>query len=141
MTARLGLALILTGCFWLTTAGSASAEVVRFRYTLQDLCGHTSLKTTANGAKGEWRAWALGIRSEPYYCQMRPTHLVTFRHPYANRNVSVPISFPSGTPTIYHERTAIMYTFGTYTIRAEFLPDGSVDVVYNSGIFRPLPNN
>ncbi len=139
MTRRHLIELVLSGCLLLSMVAGASAEVVRFHYTPRDLCGSTSLKVSGNGAQGEWRAWSFGVVTRPYYCKMRPTHLVTFRHPCSGRNVSVPIAFPGGTPAIYHRTNAIVYSFSTYTIRAEFLPDGSVDVIYNSGIFRPLP--
>jgi hypothetical protein len=134
------IAFVLSASLGLALCAPASAEVLRMRYSPQDLCGHTTLKVSPDGAKGEWQAGYLGLVKRPYYCQKTPTHLVTFRHPYTARTVAVSIAFPAtGTPTIYHQTDAIVYSYGTYTVRAEFLSDGSVDVVYNSGLFRPLP--
>lgn len=121
-------------------AATTSAEVVRFHYTPAQVCGYvsTSLKVGADGSTGQWSSFLLSPRKDAYYCQPKATHMVTFRHPTTNQNVTVPIAFPLGTPQVVIQSTAIVYTFTQYTIRVEFLTDGSVDVVYNSGIFRPL---
>ena len=124
----------------LATATPARAEVVRFSYKPGHSCGtaHTALKVGADGATGAWRASLLSPVTQSYYCQLTATHMVTFRHPTSCQNVSVPIAFPQGTPLITYQSTAIVYTYTAYTVRVEFLADGSVDVVYNSGLFRPL---
>jgi hypothetical protein len=124
----------------LATAAISSAEVVRFHYTPAQLCGYqsTNLKVGMDGSTGEWKSFALSPATQPYYSQLKPTHLVTFRHPYTNQNVTVPLAFPVGTPRVAIQNDAVVYTYTQYTIRVEFLPDGSVDTVYNSGIFRPL---
>ena len=68
---------------------------------------------------------------------VHPNQMVTFRHPNG-RYVTVPIRMPAGTPRLEHRPDRIIYNFGDYTVEARFLPDGSVDVIYNSGLLRPL---
>src|ERR1700692_4284480 len=78
------------------SVATASAEVVRFHYTATQNCGYstTSLKVGPGGATGEWKTWALSPAAQPYYSQLKPTHMVTFRHPYTNQNITVPLAFP-----------------------------------------------
>ncbi len=133
-THRILLALGLVFAF----AGIAKADVVRFRYSPSDLCGHTALKPDPCGGVGEWRPWLFGVRRSSYYCRPNPTHLVTFLHPHTNRHVKVPLALPGGTPQTFTTTEAITFTYTSYSVRVEFRRDGSVDVVYNSGIFRPL---
>jgi hypothetical protein len=45
---------------------------------------------------------------------------------------------PEGTPRIEHVWRRIVYNYGSYTVAVLFLPDGSVDVIYNSGLLRGL---
>ena len=52
--------------------------------------------------------------------------------------ITVPLSFPEGTPRIEHRADRVIYNYGSYTVEVHFLPDGSVDVVYNSGLRRAL---
>lgn len=132
-----GLWLLAVGLL-LLTAQAALADIVRYHYQPQDLCGHTSLRVAPDGAAGVWRSWALSPRQQPYYCQLRPTHMVTFRHPYTCQNVQVPIALPEGTPRLAYEPYAVVYQYTPYVVRVEFLPDGGVDVIYNSGFLRPL---
>jgi hypothetical protein len=35
-----------------------------------------------------------------------------------------------------HVRDRVIYNYSGYTITAQFFPDGSADVVYDSGLFR-----
>jgi hypothetical protein len=64
--------------------------------------------------------------------------MVTFRHPFTGRNVTVPLRLPEGPPRLEHRSDRIVYNYGDYIVEARFLTDGSVDVVYNSGLLRPL---
>ncbi|MGF1582532.1 MAG: hypothetical protein ACFCD0_24675 [Gemmataceae bacterium] len=114
------------------------ADVVRFRYRPVDTCGKMALVKSSGGVTGRWRPWALGIRTANYFCEPKATHVVTFSHPCNGRPAQVPIRFPSGTPRIAYQASAIVYSYGTYTIRVEFLENGNVDVVYNSGAFRSI---
>ncbi len=134
------LYLTLTAAVLAFVAGTAGAEVVRFHYLPGTTCGYssTSLKVGPGGATGEYKAFLLSPATQPYYCQLKPTHMVTFYHPFTNQNVTVPLALPLGTPRMETLSDTIVYTYTQYTIRVQFLRDGSVDVVYNSGIFRPL---
>jgi hypothetical protein len=131
--------LIPAAAVLLVSAGAARADQVRYHYAPADLCGSTSLKPADGcGAPGT-RVAFFGLVREGYYCQRRPTHLVTFRHPYTARCVTIPLAFPEGTPRIEYRGNRIIYNYGSYTVEAHFQPDGSVDAVYNSGVLRPLP--
>jgi hypothetical protein len=120
------------------TPSWAQAEAVRYRFVPKDACG-TMAPTPVGpeGTIGELKL-ALGLRSLPYPYAVRPNRLVTFRHPYTGRNATVPMRLPDGTPRMEHRADRIIYNYGDYTVEARFLPDGSVDVVYNSGLLRPL---
>jgi hypothetical protein len=117
--------------------GSASAEVVRFRYVPRDACGNTALAPGPQGAAGERQAW-IGGPVEPYLRTLAPTHIVTFQHPATGKNINVPFTFPAGTPRLEHRPNRIIYNYGTYQIQALFNPDGSVTTIYNSGALRPI---
>src|SRR5437867_4310493 len=109
------IALALAGVFWLSAA-SACAEVVRFHYVPRDACGNTALVPAPSGAPAERSAW-LGGPTEPFTRPIAPTHIVTFRHPASGRNVSVPITFPTGIPRIEHRGERIIYNYGSYQIQ------------------------
>jgi hypothetical protein len=125
----------VAAAFLFVNAQPAAAAQVRFHFAPTDLCGRTALKPGGCGAPGERLAW-FGLYREAYQCVPRPTHFVTFRHPYTGQNVTVPFSFPEGTPRIEYRGKTIIYNYGSYTVEAHFFPDGSVDAVYNSGLFR-----
>jgi hypothetical protein len=118
----------------------AAAEQVRFRYAPADACGTmTQVPIGPEGSMGELKRF-LGGRPLPYTCVVRPTQMVTFRHTNG-RNVTVPLRLPDSTPRMEHRANRIIYNYNDYVVEARFLPDGSVDVVYNSGLMRPLPFN
>jgi hypothetical protein len=52
--------------------------------------------------------------------------------------VVVPLALPCGTPVIEHVWRRTVYNYGSYTVEVRFLPDGSVDVMYDSGLLRAL---
>src|SRR5262249_52962054 len=111
-------------------------EVVRFRF-VPDACGNLSLATDVNGLPGQRASWYFGpLQSIPM--TIRPNVVVTFRHPYTCCNVAVPLALPEDTPRLEHRPAAIVYNSGSYTVQVRFLPDGSVETIYNSGFFRPL---
>lgn len=118
--------------------GRAQAEVVRFRFYPADTCGHTSLRVGPKGQTGEWQAWGGAVRRGAYYCPLKATHIVTFKHPHTCALVKVPMKLCEGTPRIDYRPAAVVYSYGTYTITVNFFRDGSVETVYNSGLFRPL---
>ncbi len=121
----------------LIVAGTASAEVVRFRYMPRDACGNTALVPGPNGAVGERQAW-IGGPLEPYYRTLVPTHMVTFIHPYTGQKLNVPFTFPDSSARVEYRPNRVIYNYGTYQIHALFNPDGSVTTIYNSGVLRPV---
>jgi len=80
----------------------------------------------------------LGLSVAPAPAVPRPTHIVTFRHAYTGRMVAVPMAFPIGTPRLAYRADSVVYDYGIYSITVRFVEDGSVDVVYRSGLFRSL---
>jgi hypothetical protein len=114
----------------------ARAGRVRFHYAPVDDRGNTTLKPGGYGGPGERISW-FGFMSEPYFDQPRPTHLATYRHSYTGRPVAVPLTLPESTPRIEHRgRDRLIYNYGSDTVEIHFLPDGAVDVIYDSGLFR-----
>jgi hypothetical protein len=126
--------VLIVGCLWLTAA-PARAGQTRFHYVPVDAAGNTAVQPADGGAPGE-RVTRFGTVREPALQQARPTHLVTFRHPWTGRNVTVPLTLPEGTPRIEYGWTRIVYNYGSYTVEAQFCRDGSVDVVYDTGLLR-----
>lgn len=119
------------------SAGAADAAVARFHYVpVNGNCNAPMQPACPNGA-GTYETW-LGLHREPNNCPPRPNMMVTLCHKLTGNPVTVPLSLPIGTPTIMHRPAAIMYNYGSYTVTVEFCADGSVDVVYNSGLFRGL---
>jgi len=117
---------------------SATAEAVRYRYVPAAAGGTMSqVPIGPEGTIGELKR-GLGVRVFPYRYAVKPNQIVTFRHPFNGRNVNVPLRLPVDQARIEHQRDRIVYNYGDYTVEARFLPDGAVDVVYNSGLLRPL---
>lgn len=112
----------------------AEAAAVRYHYVPEDSQSHTAMKPAGYGV-GETVRW-FGTVREPYNCPLLPTCVLTFHHPCSGQDVSIPLALPEGTPTILHGRDRITFNYGSYAIRIRFLPDGSVDVVYDSGFLR-----
>jgi hypothetical protein len=116
----------------------AAAEQVRYHFVPADACGAmTQVPAGPEGTIGELKR-GLGVLALPHPYAVRPNQMVTFRHPYTGRNVTVPLRLPDGPPRLEHRSDRIVYNYGDYTVEARFLADGSVDVVYNSGLLRPL---
>jgi hypothetical protein len=122
----------------LLAAGSTQAARVRFHYVPIDPCGTLQLQPGGpSGATAERLAWLGGW--EPYNCPPpRPTCVNTYRHPCTGQTVAVPLAMPEGAPTIEYRARTVVYNFGSYTVEVHFLPNGGVDVIYNSGLFRAL---
>lgn len=114
----------------------AQAEVVRYRYA-PDACGSMQLVPGPGGAPGERSSW-LGGPPSPYPRQAIATHVVTFRHSYTGQNVNVPITFPDSGARMETVPEYVQFNFTSYQIRVRFIPDGTVDVTYNSGWLRPI---
>lgn len=122
----------------LAAAAPAHAEMVRFRFIPVDACGTMAqVAIGPEGAIGE-QFTGFGAIARPYHRTFRPNQMVTFRHPYNGRNVTVPLTLPQGAPRLEYRYDSIVYNYGSYVVEARFLPDGAVDIVYNSGFLRPL---
>lgn len=61
-----------------------------------------------------------------------PNQIVTFLHPFTNRAVTVPLTLPTGRPTIRTRGDRIIYDYGlfSYKVIVHFLNDGEVEVIY-----------
>ena len=116
----------------------AAAEQVRYRFAPDASGNLTQVPIGPEGTMGELRR-VLGGRAMPYPYVVRPTQMVTFRHPFSGKNVTVPMRLPESTPRMEHRPDRIIYNYSDYVVEARFQQDGSVDVVYNSGLLRPLP--
>lgn len=120
------------------SASTTAAEAVRFRYVPADPFGSlVQVAAGPNGALGE-KLNGYGFYSQEYNRPFRPNQMVTFRHPFTGRNVTVPLTLPAGTPRLEHRASAVVFNYGSYTTEVRFFTDGSVDVTYNSGFLRPL---
>ena len=120
---------------FLAAAQAAPAAWVRYHYGPVDGCGTMGLQPDAWGTAGERISWFGAARtadSNP----PRPSYLLTFRHPYTGRTVTVPVGLPEGTPRIEYRTDWVVYNYGSYAVEIHFLSDGTVDVVYNGGLFR-----
>jgi hypothetical protein len=76
--------------------------------------------------------------SSPYGRALRPTFLVTFSNPVTKGMVTVPLALPEDTPRMRYARNRAIFDYGSYQVEVVFLADGSVDVYYDSGLFRKL---
>jgi hypothetical protein len=132
--AWLGASVLIAG---LPSIGAA--ELVRFRFAPAG--GDNAMKQVPigpEGAMGELRA-VLGGTPRPYNGIFPPNRLVTFRHPYTSKNVTIPMKLPDSTPQVERIGDRLRLNYGTYYVEARFLPNGGADVVYNSGFLRKLP--
>jgi hypothetical protein len=134
MSHRLLFCLVLVLTIIVVLAGTAAAARVRFHYGPPDASGYVCLQPAAVAA--EQRAW-LGAAGQPVAAP-RPTRWLAFRHPCTGCPVTVPVALPQGTPVIEYRTGRVVYNYGSYTVAIQFLADGSVDVIYDSGLFRPL---
>jgi hypothetical protein len=127
---------LLLAVVLLATPTSANAARMRFHYAATDGCGNMSLKAADPcGAPGE-RISFLGTVRDPVCAPPRPTHFASFQHPYTGRAVVVPVCLPEGAPRMEYRSARTIYNYGSYTVEVHFLMDGTVDVVYNSGLLR-----
>ncbi len=128
-------ALLLTGAIALLflAAHRAEAARARFHYVSADPAGHVTFKP--GPCAGE-RITICGTSCDN--CPPRPTCYQTYQHPCTGQTVIVPLALPLGTPTIYHRPNRIKYNYGSDFVEVHFLPDGSVDVIYSSGLFRGI---
>jgi hypothetical protein len=133
---RLLPAAVLATALAVILALPCRAGRVRYHYAPADACGTMSMKPDGPcGAAGEVVSFFGAVR-EPAPAPPRPTHLLTFQHPCTARPVTVPVCLPEGTPRVEYRTDWVVYNYGSYAVQVHFLGDGSVDVVYNSGLFR-----
>jgi len=117
---------------------AASAEQVRYRYVPVNACNTmTQVPVGPEGTIGELKR-GLGAIPMPYPYGVRPNQMVTFRHAFNGKLVTIPLRLPAGPPRIEQRSDRIIYNYPEYTVEAFFLPDGAVDVTYNSGFLRRL---
>jgi len=116
----------------LLLAAARPAEAARLRYHFAPgPGGNGCLTSPAAGQRLTLGGW------QPYNCPPpRATQLVTFRHPCTGQAVTVPLALPASTPRMEYVRDRAVYNYGDYTVEVEFIKNGSVDVVYDSGLFR-----
>lgn len=128
---------LLTGLSIFSVPTSARADAVRFRFAVDAEGGLQQVAAGPQGAIGEL-VRGFGMQPLPFQRMFRPNQMVTFRHPHHGRNVTVPLTLPDYVPRIAYRGDSIVYNYGSYWVEIRFLADGGVDVVYNSGPFRPL---
>jgi hypothetical protein len=118
---------------------TARAARVRYHFVPNGPKGEMLLTPAVpGGPSGELLTWTGGVRG-PYNCPPpRPTRMVPFVHPCTQQPIVLPLALPVGTPVVEHRRrgTWISYNYGSYAVEVDFQPDGSVNVVYNSGLLR-----
>jgi len=121
----------------LVTTVTAHAERARFHFVPTGPSGALQLAPAAQGSAGE-RTGSFG-KARGSICEPpQPTCRVTFKHLCTGQVVTVPLALPEGTPVIEHVRKRIVYDYGSYTVEVQFLSDGGVDVIYNSGLLRRI---
>jgi hypothetical protein len=116
-------------------AETAEAARARFHYTPADANGAMRLDPAGSATS---RFPFFGGDTPAAAVPPRPTVSLTYRHPYSGRYVTVPLALPAGTPRVEYRGQRVIYNYGSYTVEVHFLADGSVDVVYNSGLLRAL---
>jgi hypothetical protein len=118
----------------LATGGVASAARLRFHYGPADgICDPGCHPAATLNVVGE-RVSLFGSACEGCDNRLpRPGCFHTFRHPCTGQPVTVPLALPEGTPRIEHRFRRIIYNYGSYTVEVAFVPDGTVDVIYNAG--------
>jgi hypothetical protein len=132
---------VLVGAIIVCGSEPARAADLRYHYVPVDAAGNTQLAPVVQpgggGSPGE-RVRFLGFVKEPATTQPKPTHLVTFKHSYTKRNITVPLTLAPGTPRMSYSRDSVSYNYGSERVEVEFQKDGSVDVIYSTGLLRRI---
>jgi hypothetical protein len=126
--------LAVAAAAWLISATGADAAVARYHYVPNG--PNRAMTFTPSAPDAGERLSIFGRAPDP--TPPRPTVMMTYYHPSSGQVVAVPLALPPGTPQVYHRSNRIVYDFSGYTVQVQFLPDGSVDVIYNSGFLRGL---
>lgn len=120
----------------LFAAGSAEAARIRYHYAPDGNGVAVLTLAVPGGAPGE-RLSLFGRRSEPYNCAPRTTCCVSLTHACTGRPIQLPLAMPAdSTPRIEYRPNGLSYNYGSDSIDITFVSDGTVDVIYNSGLFR-----
>jgi hypothetical protein len=123
----------------LASSAVASADSVRFHFVpAAEQGGMAQVATGPGGAPGELRTGLSGT-PKPFPYAFKANRMVTFRHPYTSKNVTLPLKLPDSTPRVEHIGDRVRFNYGSYYVESRFRPDGSADVIYSSGLLRPLP--
>ncbi len=139
MKSRWMMAFVLSWAVTLGTCAPGQAEQLRYHYVPVDAAGNTKIAPVVQaggGASPGERVRFLGLIHEPAVAQPRPTHLVTFKHSFTGRNITVPLTLRAENPRMTITREVVTYNYGSEKVEVQFLKDGSVDVVYSSGLLR-----
>lgn len=134
MRARLPLMVAGLLAVALAVAPASAARLV-IHYAVVDGTGVAAPRTCGSSGIGEVRS-GLGRFNACVSAPPRPTNWAVFTHPCTGRSVVVPLRLPESTPRMEYRPNRTIYNYGSYTVEVAFLPDGGVDVVYNSGLFR-----
>jgi hypothetical protein len=107
---------------------------LRLWYYPQDESAMTALRPPPAGQPTGVLISRFGLCREPFYGHVRANCLQTFTHCHSGRTVTVPLWLPPDTPRVEQLRSGIAYNYGAFAVEVYFLPDGSVEVVYNNGL-------
>ncbi len=114
----------------LVLAQPARAARIRFHFAYEP-GSNGCLRAPAAGERFTLTGW------KPYNCPPpRATQQVSFRHPCTGQTVTIPLALPTSIPRMEYSRDRVTYDYGSDTVEVRFSPDGSADVVYDSGLFR-----
>lgn len=130
-----GLTPAVAALLILLNTGTARAERLRYHYVPASDNAPMTLAPSAFGTPGvrvTLRGSCADNRQPP--CA---TCVKTFRHPCTGQIVNVPVNLP-GNPSIYNKTNAVLYDYSDNFVEVRFLPDGTVDVIYGSGLFRRI---
>ena len=118
----------------LTAIGTAEAARLRYHYVPGGADGVMSLAPSSFGTPGV----RITLRGScPDNREPRATCVKTFRHPCSGQMVNVPLNLP-GNPKIYYKTNAVLYDYSGDFVEVRFLTDGSVEVIYSTGLFRAI---
>lgn len=117
------------------SAGTARAARLRYHYVP---AGDNAVMTLAPstfgtpGVRVTLRGSCADSRQPPL-----ATCVKTFQHPCTGQTINVPLNLP-GNPKIYYRTNVVLYDYTGDFVEVRFLPDGSVDVSYSTGLFRDI---
>ncbi len=123
LTIRKGFWTCVTALFAvLAVVGTVEAARLRYRYVPGGADGVMTLAPSAFGTPGV-RITLRGSCPDS--------------HPFSGQTINVPLNLP-GNPTIYYKTNAVLYDYSGDFVEVRFLPDGSVEVIYSTGLFRSI---